>query len=254
MTATAALAQDARSAARPAAAEQLFALANQSRAEAGAQPLKWDAALAAAAMKHCERMAVEGPIAHRYGGEPDVSERAAQAGAHFSRIEENIAVGSYPASIHDGWMHSPPHRANLLNPNVNRVGIAVVAAHGVLFAAVDFSEAVPVLSAAQVEERVGELIRMSGITVSADHADARAACQLNHGLPPISGGDPQFVMRWQGADIDHLPQDLVTRLGTREFRQAEVGSCPAQNAEGAFTVYRLAVLLYSAPARIRNNW
>ena len=95
---------------------------------------------------------------------------------------------------------------------------------------------------------------MSGITVSDDHADARGACNLNHGLPPISGGDPQFVMRWQGADIDHLPQDLVNRLGTREYHEAEVGSCPAQNAEGAFTVYRLAVLLYTARVHIRNDW
>ena len=57
---------------------QLFALANQARAQAGVGRLEWDPALAAAALKHCERMAEEGPISHRYGGEPDVSGRAAQ--------------------------------------------------------------------------------------------------------------------------------------------------------------------------------
>src|SRR5579863_191116 len=99
---------------------QLFALANQARAQAGAGRLEWDPALAAAALQHCERMAAEGPIAHRYGGEPDVSARAAAAGAHFSVIEENVAVGPSAAAIHDEWMHSPGHRENLLSADVDR--------------------------------------------------------------------------------------------------------------------------------------
>src|SRR3954447_4167864 len=109
-------------------AEQLFAMANATRAQEGRGRLVWDEALAEAALKHCMRMAAEGPIAHRYGGEPDLTARAADAGAHFSLIEENIAVGSYPATIHQGWLNSPGHRANLLKPDIDHVGIAVVAA------------------------------------------------------------------------------------------------------------------------------
>ena len=82
-------------------AEQIFALANQARAQAGVGRLQWDPALAAAALQHCQRMAAEGPIAHRYGGEPDLSGRAAQAGAHFSVIEENVAVGPSADAIHE---------------------------------------------------------------------------------------------------------------------------------------------------------
>ena len=66
--------------AMPAAAEQLYALANEARATEGAGRLQWDPALAAAARKHCQRMAAEGPIAHRYGGEPDLTERAGRRG------------------------------------------------------------------------------------------------------------------------------------------------------------------------------
>ncbi len=136
------------------AAEQLLAMANQSRAQAGAPPLVWDAALAAAARKHCQRMVAEGQIAHRYGGEPDVSERASLAGAHFGLIEENIAVGSYPAQIHDGWMNSPGHRRNLLNPEVDRVGIALIASRGNLYAVADYSKGVAVLTRSQIEGKV----------------------------------------------------------------------------------------------------
>ena len=55
-------------------------------------------------------------------------------------------------------------------------------------------------------------------------------------------------MRWQGADLDHLPQDLVNRLGSGEYAQADVGACPAEGGQGTFTVYRVAVLLYSSSA------
>jgi hypothetical protein len=249
-----AVAQQPEGDSRPAAAEQLFALANQSRAQAGVGPLEWDPALADAAMRHCRRMAMEGPISHRYGGELDVAGRAAQAGARFSLIEENIAVGSYVTTIHDGWMHSPGHRTNLLNPNVDHAGIAVVAAQGILFAVADYEQAVPVLSPSQIESRVADLIRMSGIVLRSENRDARGACALDHGLPPLSGTAPDFVMRWQGADLDHLPQELVDRLGTGEYRQAEVGSCPAQGGDPGFTVYRIAVLLYRAAPRRANNW
>src|ERR1700739_4063062 len=105
----------------PGAAEQLMALANQSRGQNGAGRLQWDESLAAAARQHCLRMAAEGPIAHRYGGEADVATRTGLAGAHFDLIEENVAVGPTASEIHSEWMHSPGHRSNLLNPDVNRV-------------------------------------------------------------------------------------------------------------------------------------
>jgi hypothetical protein len=229
----------------PSAAEQLLSLANQERRAQGAPLLQWDPELAAAALSHCRRMAVEGEISHRYGGELSLTERAGQAGAHFSLIEENIAVGSYPALIHKGWMESPGHRTNLLNPQVDHVGIAAVATRGVIYAVADYSRAVAVLSQVQVEAAIGDLVRASGVTVLRDPTTARAACALDRGLPGApSGMQPQFVMRWQGADLAHLPPDLVRRLASGQYRQASVGSCAPKNLEASFTAYRVAVLLY----------
>jgi hypothetical protein len=230
---------------QPAKAEQLFAMANETRAQAGRGRLEWDPALAEAAMKHCMRMAAEGPISHRYGGEPDLTARAGDAGAHFSLIEENIAVGSYPGRIHQAWLDSPGHRANLLNPEIDHIGVAVVAAQGVLFAVADYARAVPVLAPTQVENTVATLLRAKGVAVRRDATDARAACHLDRGLPSLTGAEsPQFVMRWQGPDVGSLPSDLAEQLASGRYRQAAVGSCPALNAEGSFTVYRVAVLLY----------
>ncbi len=224
--------------------EQIFALANQARAQAGVGQLTWDPALADAALAHCRRMVEEGPIAHRYGGELDVSGRAAQAGAHFSVIEENVAIGPSADGIHEEWMHSPGHRQNLLSPDVDHVGIAVVAARGVLYAVADYSRAVQNLGAAQVEARVAALIRPSGVGVLRDPALARAACRMDDGVPRSANAPPRFIMRWQSGDLNELPQQLVDRLGSGRYRQAAVGSCPAEGVEGSFSAYRVAVLLY----------
>jgi uncharacterized protein YkwD len=226
-------------------AEQLLALANETRAAHGAGPLRWDPALAEAARKHCLRMAAEGPISHQYGGEPDVSDRAGQAGAHFSLIEENVAIGPNPAAIHEEWMHSAGHKRNLLNPDIDRIGAAVVASRGELYAVADYARNVPLLTQVQVETAVAGLLRERGVVTIADRADARFYCERGH----VSGGglgsvEPRFRMLWQNPDLSDLPEALKDKLALREYRKAAVGSCPTQNLEGSFTAYRVAVLLY----------
>src|SRR5579863_2153469 len=184
---------DGRQQAMQPEAEQLLALANESRAAHGAGPLKWDPALAAAARQHCLRMAAEGPISHQYGGEADVSDRAGQAGAHFSLIEENVAIGPDPAAIHEEWMHSAGHRRNLLNPEVDRMGAAVVSSRGVLYAVADYERAVQVLTQAQVETAVAGLLREHGIVTFGDRAEARAYCERGQRVSgELSGIEPRF--------------------------------------------------------------
>jgi hypothetical protein len=236
--------QDANGANVQTAAEQIVALANQARSENGAGRLHWDPALAAAALYHCRRMAAEGPISHRYGGEPDLASRANQAGAHFSVIEENVAVGPSAAVIHDEWMHSPGHRTNLLSPDVDRVGVAVVASRGVLYAVADYSREVQSLGAREVEAKVAELMRPSGVSIISDPSLARAACATDQGVPHASGAVPGFVMRWQDSELAQLPKSLTDRLAEGRYHRAAIGSCPARGNQDSFTAYRVAVLLY----------
>jgi hypothetical protein len=221
---------------------QILQLANQARAASGASPLQWDWALATGARQHCLRMAAEGPISHRYGGEPDLSERAGQAGAHFSLIEENVAIGPTPARIHDEWMNSAGHRTNLLNPQVDRVGVAVVSSRGVLYAVADYERSVPTLSQAQVESSIAQLLRGTGVTLIDNPANARAYC--TQGRDAGNKSESGFRMLWQEADLTILPRQLRDRLASGQYGQASVGSCPAQGVEGSFTAYRVAVLLY----------
>jgi hypothetical protein len=229
----------------PGAAEQLFKMANDARAQAGVGRLEWDESLASAALLHCQRMAAEGPISHRYANEPDLSERNGQAGARFDLIEENVALGPTAPLIHEGWMNSPGHRANLLNEEVNRVGIAVVAARGVLYAVADYSRSVVALSQDEVEKRVGDLLRVSSVKVYTGTAGARDACAADSGIPVArSGPQAMFVERWEDSMLLHLPKTLTQHLESGQYHAAAVGSCPARHVEGNFTSYRVAVLLY----------
>jgi uncharacterized protein YkwD len=227
-----------------AAVGQIFALGNQARAQAGVASLKWDPALAAAALQHCRMMAAEGQISHQYRGEPDLSSRAAQAGAHFSVIEENVAMAPSATEVHQAWMQSPGHRENLLSPDVDHVGIAVVYARGEFYAVADYSAAAESLSPAQVEARVAALVRVSGVSVLANPALARSACVSDDDLLRSPSARPAWMIRWQNSDLAHLPRALVNQLQSGKYRQAAIGSCPAQDDGGAFTSYRVAVLLY----------
>jgi len=142
-------------------------------------------------------------------------------------------------------MHSPAHHDNLLNPAVNRVGIAVVAGPQGLYAVADYERGVEQLSQTQVEAMVAQMLLASGITVQPDPALARVACAMDDGMPrSASSPHPRFVMRWQSSELKQLPKTLVNELATESYHQAAVGNCPADAQQGPFSGYRLAVLLY----------
>jgi len=63
-----------------------------------------------------------------------------QAGVRFTWLSENVTQGPTPIFIHTQFMHSPPHRANILDRDMDSVGIGVVDQSGQLFAVEDFSQ------------------------------------------------------------------------------------------------------------------
>lgn len=130
------LAQDNESVAR-----DLFNSANRERRAQGLSPLKWDNALASAAQRHAAVMAKQGTLSHQFPGESSLPGRAAQCGVRFIWLAENVAEGPTAALIHTEWVKSPHHRANLLDRDMDSIGIAVAARDGQLFAVEDFSKA-----------------------------------------------------------------------------------------------------------------
>src|ERR1700677_1467224 len=123
------------------AEQSLLHLANQARAAHNLPPLHCDNTLAHAARAHVQRVVHEqGEYQHQYPGEPDLLTRSAQAGAHFATIAEIIGGhAENPADIQQIWMTTPNHRANLLDPNLNAVGIAVIEKNGLIYPVAAFA-------------------------------------------------------------------------------------------------------------------
>ena len=217
----------------------LLEAANRERAAEGLQPLHWDSALAEAARQHAQVMLSQNLLLHQCLNEAPLDERAAQAGAKFAMIAENIAVGPNAAEIHDGWMHSTGHRKNILNPSVTAIGIAVVRGNAGMFAVQDFSRPVESLSFSQQEEKIVALLKGAGLQIAEATEDARRTCALQAGF---EGTHMSYVIHFEVTDLDKLPIDLLKKAKSRDYKKAAVGACNA-TAEGHFTRYRLAVLL-----------
>lgn len=118
----------------------LFAAANRERKAAGLHVLQWNEALATAARAHAKEMARHNEVSHRLPGEASLPGRAAKAGAHFSWLSENVVQSRDAASAHSQFMKSPAHKANLLDADMNMVGIGVFERHGELFVVEDFAQ------------------------------------------------------------------------------------------------------------------
>lgn len=221
--------------------QYLLAAANRDRAAQGLPGLRADDQLALAARTHAYEMMKQSTISHQFEGEADLATRAGDAGAHFSLITENVAEASNAAQIHDLWMKSPGHRANLLDPKVDSVGIAVVQQRGQLYAVEDFARTVLKLTIDQQEAAVGKLLTASGIALNGNKADARQTCTMSAGY--IGSRQPGFVMRYSASSLDQLPPELTARLGSGKYREAAVGAC-VTGRQTPFTVYNVAVMLY----------
>ncbi len=109
-----------------AAEEEMLSLVNAERSNAGLPLLAMDAPLHDLARSHAADLFQKGYFSHtgRDGRSP--FDRMHDAGIRYSTAGENLALAIGTAAAHDGLMHSPGHRANILNPTFRRIGIGTL--------------------------------------------------------------------------------------------------------------------------------
>jgi hypothetical protein len=219
----------------------LFQSANRERAARGLPPLAWNAALAEAARQHALRLAQQNSLSHQLPGEPNVAARAALAGARFRTIAENVAEGHSAVSLHEQWMKSPPHRANLLDPQLSSVGIAVAKRNETLFAVEDFSDTAGQLSLREQEKLVEGQLQSRGLRVLDYASDAQRTCVLDNGY--AGNHRPSFVVHYATPDLDNLPEMLEKRIRSGRYHSGAVGACPL-GRKNWLSGYRVVVMLY----------
>ncbi len=90
-----------------------------------AAPLTWNAELAAAAEVHSRAMANGNFFDHKGSDGTTPGDRAELAGYSGGQVGENIAAALDSArKVVDGWLASPGHCANLMNPQFRDLGAA----------------------------------------------------------------------------------------------------------------------------------
>jgi uncharacterized protein YkwD len=241
---------DAPSAVKASQAEQFFFDAtNRERAEQSLPQLKWDEALAVAARKHAALMADKNELSHRLSGEAELSRRTVQAGARFSMVGENVAIGPDSDGIHTGWMHSPGHRAKILGADFTALGVGVVERDGQLYAVEDFSHAVENLNREQQEKQVGAMLTARGFHLSPsrdDATEARHVCEAGfprHGNTNSAHPNMQ-VLQYETADLASLGAQLDQKLRNSAYRIAAVGACQEAKSEEGIPRFRVVILLF----------
>jgi len=222
-------------------AEQvLYDAVNRERASLGLRQLQWDNALANAARLHTTLLAVHDSLSHRFEGEADLQTRLRMAGASFSLVAENVAEAPDVSTLHIAWMNSAPHRANILDPQVDSIGIAIERRGEQYYATQDFAAVVAPLSREEQEQQVARLLQANGISLVPNVDEARRNCDANH---LGSSFQPVTIARFETSDLNRLPNDLGRMVASGRFRRAAVGACELP-AVTPFARFRLTVLLY----------
>jgi hypothetical protein len=105
---------------------------NSTRSSAGLGSLKMDSGLQSHARKHTADMIAKGDIYHSSSGE-----LAGAAGSGWEKLGENVGRGGSVSSLHQAFLDSPSHKANILG-EYNYVGIGTDTSGDVLYVTVVF--------------------------------------------------------------------------------------------------------------------
>ena len=137
-------------------------------------------------------------------------------------------------------MLSPPHRANLLNPAYNLVGVGVVRGGDRLYIVQDFGHALPTYSLAEVKDRIAAMVAQTRrqtkqpafVRRDLPTADA-AACSMAQadklGTSPVHQLAQRYtVLTYTGVHPETLPDNASQLFGSHVLRSFSVGTCYAR--------------------------
>ena len=221
--------------------QDLLQLANQSRLRAGAPTLVLDTGLTAAARTHAQAMLEAHQLSHQFAGELTIVQRlAATSSLQLDQAAENVALDYSAQGGHEHLMLSPPHRANLLNPAYNTVGLGVVRSGDRLYIVEDFAHALPAYSADEVKDRITTAVnqarRQGSRTVllrrdlqKADEAACSMARADKLGTLPVRQLAKRFtVLTYTSLHPETLPAGASHAIRSPNLHSFSIGACYAR--------------------------
>jgi uncharacterized protein YkwD len=238
------------------AEQQILELANRSRQQAGAPLLSLDSGLTRAARVHAQAMLEARQLSHQFEGEPSLPSRlAAATQLQLDQEGENVALDMDPAQAEQHLMLSPPHRANLLNPAYNVVGMGVVRSGDRLYVVQDFGHALPNYSLADVKDRIAASVQRARRNANASDlprndlaAADDTACSMAHADKLATAAIHELsqhytVLTFTSLHPETLPTGSERAIATRNARSFSVGACYARTQTYPTGVYWVVLSL-----------
>jgi hypothetical protein len=232
------------------AEKQVFEQLNQERAKSGVAALEWNEHAAEAARAHSRLLVEKGKLAHQFPGEPTLPDRLGATGARFTVSAENLARTGYIEDVHLALMNSPGHRANMLNPRYNAVGIGVAEDKGTIYVTQDFIFLVPAYSEAQFSSALAEAFSLTHKGKGIRGPDARSnpllrelACATNGSAAQLSGkiAGATAVVVFTSSDPHRLPDQLISRAANSDFHRMKFGVCFRPDREHGYANFWVVV-------------
>jgi uncharacterized protein YkwD len=236
--------------------EHLVELINQERTSRGLNALAVDERLTEAARKHTQLMVQHSQLSHQFEGEPSPQTRVNSEGLSSDSQGENVDLNQTITGAHDALMKSPPHRANILDPDYNAIGVGIIRAGENVWVTEDFARRLPQLSESQAESAVqnainhNERARGFGAPVRQPLTQLRhMACDMalndDLNLTPAShlSGVHQ-VFAWTAGDPAKLPKGIDSLLIAGLKGGYSLGACFAPSVSHSGGIYWLVMVAY----------
>jgi uncharacterized protein YkwD len=247
--------------------QDLFNLVNRERQKHDLAPVIFSPPLSVLTRKHSQDMAGREDISHFSTSGEAYSERLVEEGFFFKKNGENVAFSEtfMPEFIHQGFMDSPGHRANILDPDFDEVGIGVVFKEdNGYYVTQDFIKSLKPKgreeARAEVEEHINSMRReysLPPILFSKEANGYAQQCSLNKTedkpLPPLpSHFGETHLFYFKSPSFEYLYSKRKDKLLDGNYQTAGLGIDFSRHEESPGGTYFITLLLF--PENKYKSW
>jgi uncharacterized protein YkwD len=226
---------------------------NEERVSRGFSKLEWNDQLAESALTHGRRLVEQGHLSHQLPGELDLSERIHTTGLRFDAAGENLAIAGSVEQIHSELMNSPPHRENILDPDYNSVGIAIISRGRDLYAVENFARMYPDFSEPEFRNDLISAFNQARkahknppIPIHVDSRLVDAACSGTSDAQGALRNEPgaHSLIIFTSSSPDKMPQDMFDAAADPNLARMNLGVCYRPGKTQGNASFRIVVALY----------
>ena len=182
--------------------------------------------------------------------------RFADENLHSDQQAENVDLAKDVPSAHKGFMHSPAHRANILNPNYDAVGVAVIRSGDYVYVTEDFALRVTAYSEPEADAVLQRAVENYAATHGMPTPVRKPQAQLRHMACGMALNDSlqsqkaeglpgaEEVAAWTAAAPGDLPSSAKELLSQPMSSGYSLGVCFAPSVSQPGGVYWVVMVVY----------